>query len=430
MTVDRAVAIAQRLIRFDTQNWGGGRSNGEREAAEFVAGLLSACGLQPELIESVPGRTSVVTRWAGSDPSLPALVLHGHLDVVPAVAGEWTVDPFSGEIRDGMLWGRGAVDMKNVVGMMLAAVETLTGAGEQPRRDIVLAFFADEENGGVYGSQHVVRTRPELFAGAEYAISEVGGYSVDVDGRTGYLVQTGEKALVWLTLTASGTAAHGSSLGEGNAITRLAEAVARIGRHTWPVAQGDTTAELLRRLENLSGQRLDIAAPDLLMQTTGTAARYLRSSLRTTANPTGFAAGYKHNVIPGTASATIDARCFPGEEEATIALVEQLAGPHVQVERTHVDIGFENPTESPMLDTIAALLDEHDPGAVVLPYLMSAGTDSKALSTLGITGYGFAPLKLPPEFEFMAMFHGVDERVPVEAVAFGRRVLTDLIRRA
>ncbi|MBX3195981.1 MAG: M20/M25/M40 family metallo-hydrolase [Microbacteriaceae bacterium] len=419
--------IARDLIRFPTVNWGTGRSEGETQAAEYVATELTRLGLHPELIDSEPGRTSVVARVPGTDRDRPALVLHGHLDVVPAVAEDWSVDPFAGEIRDGMLWGRGAVDMKDMDAMILTALGDILEAGEAPPRDLVVAFFADEENGGVYGSHHLVDTRPELFAGATEAISEVGGYSIDVGGRRAYLLQTGEKALVWIRLTARGTTAHGSRVIPDNAVTKLARAVLAIGELDWPVQLTTTTAALLDELRTMLGEP-EGADPREVIAATGTAAGFLQATLRVTSNPTVLDAGYKHNVIPDRASALIDLRPFAGQEDEVLARVREAAGPDIEIEVLHHDIGLEAPFAGVLVDEMVAALQRADPGAPVLPYLMSGGTDNKALAKLGITGYGFAPLQLTPELDFPAMFHGVDERVPLAALAFGRRVLADLLR--
>ncbi len=244
--------IARDLIRFDTSNRGQGDANPEAEAAEYVARYLEGLGLTPITIESAPGRASVIARVPGSDSSLPALVLHGHLDVVPADPANWSVDPFAGVVKDGMLWGRGAVDMKDMCAMMLTAIGEIIRSGGLPRREVILAFFADEENGGVYGSHYLVSNHSELFSGAETAISEVGGYSIELNGSRAYLIQTGEKALDWIKLRARGTAAHGSRVWSDNAVTRLAEAVAALGRHEWPLALCDTTRRLI------SGDREDL----------------------------------------------------------------------------------------------------------------------------------------------------------------------------
>lgn len=420
------VAVARDLIRFDTSNWGGGRSHGEREAAEYVGAYLESLGLTPEYYEPIPRRTNVMARVPGRDRDKPALILHGHLDVVPAVAEDWSVDPFAGEIRDGMLWGRGAVDMKDMDAMILTSVAELLRAGEQPERDIILVFFADEENGGVEGSTLVVEHKPEWFAGATEAISEVGGYSITVGDRRAYLLQVGEKALIWLKLVARGRAGHGSRYHPENAVTRLAEAVAALGRTEWPIRLTATTQQLLDGLAELSG--VAPGDPDALADTTGAASGFIRSTLRTTTNPTGLTAGYKHNVIPDRAEALIDVRVLPGTEEAALADIRRIIGDEVDVEIVVQDIGLEVPFEGALVDEMVAALGRQDPGVPVIPYLMGGGTDNKALSRLGIAGYGFAPLRLPADLDFTGMFHGVDERVPLDALVFGQRVLTDLLR--
>jgi len=427
--LDATAVIARDLIRFDTTNYGEGKANGETEAAEYVAAQLTRIGLQPQLFDSDPGRTSVVTRVAGRNRDKPALVVHGHLDVVPADPRTWSVDPFAGEIKDGMLWGRGAVDMKNMDAMIITALDDILTTGRQPERDLVVAFFADEEDGGRRGSHHLVANHPELFDGATEAISEVGGYSIDLDGTRAYLLQTGEKALVWVKLVAHGQAAHGSRLVADNAITRLAEAVARIGREEWPITLTDTTRQLISELELLLGVSAQQIGADGVVLKTGTAAGFILATLRTTSNPTALTAGYKHNVIPDRAEALVDIRTLPGDEDAVLSRITELAGEHVDVEILHRDIGLETAFSGDLVETIVQTLGEHDPGAPVLPYLLSGGTDNKALSLLGITGYGFAPLRLPPELDFPGMFHGVDERVPLDSLTFGRDVLADFLLR-
>ena len=418
--------IARDLIRIDTTNWGEGRARGEREAAEYVGAFLEGLGLTPEYHEPVPRRTNVMARVPGRDRDRPALVLHGHLDVVPAIADDWSVDPFEGVVRDGMLWGRGAVDMKDMDAMILTATADLLRSGEQPARDLVLAFFADEEAGGVEGSALVVRDRPEWFAGATEAISEVGGYSIAVGDRRAYLLQVGEKALAWIRLIARGVAAHGSSQHRENAVTRLAEAVAALGRTEWPIALTPATERMLADLAALSGA--DPADADAVVAAAGPASRFLGATLRTTTNPTGLTAGYKHNVIPDRAEALIDVRTLPGTEDTVLADIRRIVGDGVTVEVAHQDIGLEVPFAGSLVDAMVAALGRHDPGAPVIPYLMGGGTDNKALAALGIDGYGFAPLRLPPELDFTGMFHGVDERVPIDALEFGRDVLADLLR--
>jgi len=419
--------IAQELIRFDTTNFGEGRSNGETDAAEYLGALLEQLDLVPEYVDAATGRTSVIARVEGADRTKPALVVHGHTDVVPADPTNWTVDPFGGVIRDGLLWGRGAVDMKNMDAMIIAALQDILGAGKRPARDLVIAFFSDEENGGVFGSHYVVDNRPELFAGATEAISEVGGYSVHLNGQRSYLLQTGEKALVWIKLVARGVAAHGSRVIPNNAITKLAEAVATLGRRDWPVHLTATTELLVSELARIMQVDPQKMGPEEIVLSTGTAAGFIQATLRTTTNPTLLKAGYKHNVIPDTAEALIDIRTLPGEEEQVLAEVRELIGDDIEIVVMHSDIGLENSFDGPLVDAMIGSLQAHDPGAPVLPYLLSGGTDNKALAKLGIKGYGFAPLQLPADLDFPAMFHGVDERVPLDALVFGRRVLGDLL---
>ena len=418
--------IARDLIRFDTSNWGNGVANSETEAAHYVGDYLASLGLTPTYIDSEPGRTSVITRVEGRNSDLPALVVHGHLDVVPVDPENWSVDPFAGEIRDGMLWGRGAVDMKDMDAMILTALREMHDTGQKPNRDLIVAFFADEENGGTFGSHHLVTRHPELFAGATEAISEVGGYSVTIGDQRAYLLQTGEKALMWATLTAHGDAAHGSRVIPNNAVTKLAEAVVKLGREQWPVEMTRTTSTLVAAVADILG--LDPTGdPRDIIRATGLAAGFLEPSLSTTSNPTQLSAGYKHNVIPDSASAAIDIRPLPGTEDTVLARVRDIIGPDIDISIATQDIGLENSFDAPIVDAMARALRAQDSDAVMLPYLLSGGTDNKALALLGIAGYGFAPLRLPADLNFPALFHGVDERVPLDALDFGHRVLTDFL---
>ncbi len=428
---DEVLGIAVDLLRIDSSNYGDGSGPCERAAAEYVATCLADVGLEPEVFESAPRRTNVVVRIPGSDPSLPALVVHGHTDVVPAEASDWSVHPFSGEERDGLLWGRGAVDMKDMDAMILSVVRRMVREGTTPRRDLVVAFFADEEAGGVYGARYAVDTRPELFEGATEAISEVGGYSVEVAGRRAYLLQTAEKGIAWLRLVAEGRAGHGSAVNTENAVTELSAAVARIGAHPWPMHLTPTVQHLLRGVADLTGlpyEPDDEAAVQRLVGALGTAQRFVAATLRNTVNPSRLDAGYKTNVVPGRATAELDCRFLPGQEEEIRSTVAALAGPKVRVETIHADVALEVPFAGGLVDAMSAALVAEDPDAVVLPYALSAGTDNKSLSRLGITGYGFAPVRLPADLDFPALFHGVDERIPVDALRFGARVLDRLLR--
>jgi acetylornithine deacetylase/succinyl-diaminopimelate desuccinylase-like protein len=424
---DEVARICRELIRIDTSNYGGNEGPGERAAAEYTAGLLEEVGLQSEIFESAPGRASVVARMAGEDPSAPALVVHGHLDVVPAQKEDWQIDPFSGEERDGLIWGRGAVDMKDMDAMILAVARNMARTGLRPKRDLIFAFFADEEAGGKYGARWAVENRPELFDGAAEAISEVGGFSATIGGKRAYMLQTAEKGIAWLRLAATGRAGHGSQLSTDNAVTRLAAAVGRIGAHQWPIELTDTTRRFLDGVTELTGVEFDPDNPDILLKELGTVARFVGATLQNTSNPTVLKAGYKDNVIPGLAEARIDARTLPGQDELVLAKIRELAGEGVEVSYVHQDCALEVPFAGNLVDAMVDSLAAEDPDAVVLPYTLSGGTDNKSLARLGITGYGFAPLRLPADLDFTGMFHGVDERVPVDSLKFGTRVLGRLL---
>jgi acetylornithine deacetylase/succinyl-diaminopimelate desuccinylase-like protein len=428
-TAEREVVdICRDLIAIDTSNYGDDSGPGERKAAELVATLLSEVGLEPELVESGPKRANVVARIPGADPSRPALLVHGHLDVVPARPADWQVDPFSGDVVDDCVWGRGAVDMKDMDAMILAAVRELVRSGERPPRDLVVALLADEEAGGNHGATWIVHERPDLIEGVGEAISEVGGFSTTIAGRRAYLLQTAEKGIRWLRLVAHGRAGHGSQVNDDNAVTRLCEAVARVGTHSWPLQITPTVRAFLAGVEEITGVPLDPEDPDALVATLGTTARFVGATLRTTTNPTVLDGGYKHNVIPGEASALIDCRFLPGGEEHLVETVQQLAGEGVEVRTVHQGVSLEWPFEGDLVDAMVAALRAEDPEGVVLPYCLSGGTDNKNFSEAGVVGYGFAPLRLPPELDFSGMFHGVDERVPVDSLRFGVRTLSRFLR--
>jgi acetylornithine deacetylase/succinyl-diaminopimelate desuccinylase-like protein len=421
---DDAVEILRDLIRFESVNDGTGRGKGEREAAEYVAGKLAEVGLEPVVLESAQNRTSVVARVAGEDSSRGALLIHGHLDVVPAEPKEWTYDPFAAEVADGCVWGRGAVDMLDMDAMTLAVVRDRLRAGRKPPRDVVLAFVADEEAGGVFGAQWLVENHPQLFEGCTEAISEVGGFSLSVnDDLRLYLIETAQKGMAWMRLTAAGTAGHGSMINDDNAVTLLAEAVARIGRHEFPIHVTKTVRAFLDAVGEAFEVELDPDDMEATVAKLGPMARIIGATLRNTANPTMLDAGYKQNVIPGYAHANIDGRFLPGFEDAFEEEVDALLGPGITREYVHYDIALETEFEGALVDAMSRALKAEDPGARPVPYTLSGGTDAKSFSRLGMRCFGFSPLRLPAELDFAGMFHGVDERVPLDALAFGTRVL-------
>ncbi|WP_425394161.1 M20/M25/M40 family metallo-hydrolase [Actinomadura oligospora] len=428
---DEVVRICQELIRIDTSNPGDHSGPGEREAAEYVVGQLEEVGLRPRVFESHPGRASVVARIEGEDPTRDALLLHGHLDVVPAQAEDWTHDPFGGEIADGCVWGRGAVDMKDMDAMMLAVVRQRLREGRRPPRDVVLAFLADEEAGGTWGAQWLVKEHPELFAGCSEAVGEVGGFSLTVPGdKRMYLIETAEKGLAWMRLTADGTAGHGSMVHPDNAVTAVAEAVGRLGRHEFPIRLTKTVRAFLERACLAYGVEFDPENPERCLAEIGPLARMIGATLRHTLNPTRLDAGYKTNVIPQSATAQVDGRFLPGYEDDFFSTVDELLGPDVRREFVHHDQAVETEYDGALVAAMEAALISEDSGALPVPYCLSGGTDAKAFARLGMRCFGFAPLRLPPELDFSGMFHGVDERVPVDGLRFGVRVLDDFLDRS
>jgi acetylornithine deacetylase/succinyl-diaminopimelate desuccinylase-like protein len=428
--LDEVVEFTSDLIRIDTTNRGGGDCQ-ERPAAEYAAARLAETGLEPTLLERTRGRTNVVARIEGTDPSADALLLHGHLDVVPAEARDWSVHPFSGEVRDGVVWGRGAVDTKNMDAMILSVVRGWARQGVRPRRDLVIAFTADEEASAEDGSGFLADEHPHLFEGCTEGVSESGAFTFhDGSGRELYPIAAGERGTGWLKLTARGRAGHGSKVNRENAVTRLAAAIARIGEHEWPLRLTPTVRAALTELAALHGIETDLSDVDALLDKLGPAAKLVEATVRNSANPTMLDAGYKINVIPGEAVAYVDGRYLFGAEDEFRATLDRLTGPDVEWEFQHREVALQSPLDSPTYARMRAAVEEFAPEGHVVPYCMSGGTDAKQFSRLGITGYGFTPLKLPVDYDYGALFHGVDERVPVEALHFGVRVLDRFLRTA
>jgi acetylornithine deacetylase/succinyl-diaminopimelate desuccinylase-like protein len=431
MAEDEVVGLASDLIRIDTTNTGDPDTLvGERAAAEYVAGKLDDVGFEVTYLESgAAGRGNVIARLPGAEPQRGALLVHGHLDVVPADASEWSVHPFSGAVQDGYLWGRGAVDMKDMLAMTIAVARRFRRDGIIPPRDLVFAFLADEEAGGLQGSHWLVEHRPDLFEGCTEAISEVGGFSLTVrEGRRLYLIQTAEKGIKWMRLRARAQAGHGAVVHEDNAVTALCEAVARLGNHRFPLVMTDSVQEFLTAVGEETG--LDFSGDNLegAVAKLGGLARIVGATLRDTANPTMLDAGYKANVIPSTAEAVVDCRVLPGRQAAFEREVDEVLGPDITREWVLSMPPVETTFDGDLVAAMDAAIVQEDPGARTVPYMLFGGTDAKAFSQLGIRCFGFAPLRLPPDLDFAALFHGIDERVPVDGLIFGTRVLDRFLR--
>jgi acetylornithine deacetylase/succinyl-diaminopimelate desuccinylase-like protein len=421
--MSEVVDICRDLIRIDTTNFGTDDGPGERKAAEHVAGLLEEVGIETRVVETAPGRTNVMARWGGDGTRTDALLLHGHLDVVPAAAEDWTVHPFSGEVQDGYVWGRGAVDMKDFDAMLLSVVRERQRTGRVPTRPIVLCFTADEEAGGHFGAEILVRDHPDVFEGCTEAVGEVGGFSTTVRGRRLYLIEAAEKGMAWMRLTARGTAGHGSMVNRDNAVTEIAAAVARIGAHEWPVRLTPTMRTLLGTVGALAGTDVTPANARDLVGEFGGATRMLGAVISNTTNPTMLSAGYKVNVVPTEASAHVDGRFLPGYEDEFFRTLAELCGENVSVDYVSNQPAWETPYDGALVDAMNRSLLAEDPDALVAPFLMSGGTDAKHFRNLRMRSYGFTPLRLPEDLDFTALFHGVDERVPIDALEFGERVM-------
>ena len=424
---NETITLCQEMIRIPSVNYGEGKGD-EKAMAEYVASKLAEVGIKSELIETAPNRVNVVAKVEGADQSRPGLVLHGHIDVVPANAADWSVDPFSGVIKDGFIWGRGAVDMKDMDAMILATVRIWQRIGYKPPRNILLVFFADEEAGSNYGSRWLVKHRPEIFDGYSEAVSEVGGFSVTITGEHRlYLIEAAQKGIQWMKLTAKGTAGHGSFINQNNAVTKVADAVARIGKYEWPQLETKTSNVFFRKIAELTGDKYDAKNVKPLLQHLGDAVKMLGATISNTANPTMLEAGYKVNVIPQSASAMVDGRFLPGHENQLQETIKKLAGDEIEIEVLTRDIALEVEFAGPLVKAMCDAISGEDSAGIPVPYLMSGGTDNKALHDLGIVGYGFSPLKLPKDLDFFALFHGVDERVPIDGLKFGVRVLYEFL---
>jgi len=423
-----AISICQTLIRIPSVNFGEGKGD-EAAVAAKVVDLLKEVGISSRIYESAPGRCNVIAHIKGQDESRSGLVVHGHLDVVPANAEDWSVEPFSAQIKEGMIWGRGAIDMKNMDAMIIAIFRMWARKGIKPPRNIVLAFFADEEAGSLFGSRWMVANHPEVFAGCTEAISEVGGFSVTVaGGKRLYFIEAAQKGIHWMKLSASGRAGHGSMMNPENALTRISEAVSKIGNYEWPQRYTKTVKILFKKIAEVTGKKYDERDLRPLLDEIGPMARMIGATLQNTANPTMLDAGYKANVIPQSANAVIDGRFLPGLESELNETIRQIIGPEISIETITHDIALETDFDGDLVEAMNQSILRFDSEGIPVPYLMSGGTDNKALSELGIIGYGFSPLQLPPDLDFMALFHGVDERVPIEGIKFGVNVLEDFLR--
>ena len=433
---EEAVTLLRDLLRIDTTNSPDVAPN-ETEAAQFLAALLEREGLEPEVLESKPGKGNVVCRLKGSGEAAPVL-LSGHLDVVPADPSKWSRDPFAADIHEGFIWGRGAIDMKNMVAMEVIALCLVKRLGLPLKRDLIFAGVADEEAGCEWGSLWLARNHPDKVRG-EYAISEIGGFTLHVAGQRFYPVQVAEKGMCWMTIRARGTSGHGSIPNRDNPLEKIGRAAAllasqRLPRHNTPVVLRylDTLASHSKVPNNLVLKALATPLCDHVLDHVfpePSLAALFDANLHNTANPTVIQGGLKVNQVPDEALLRVDGRLLPGFTGADLVReIETLIGPSYEITIDQEMPACETPFDDPIADLITAILHEHDPGAAVVHTMIPGFTDAKAWSMLDMKCWGFSPVDLPAGVNFSAMFHGVDERIPVAGFKWGTRALFQLVR--
>jgi len=446
---DACVEDLRALIRIPSVNPPGipagaaGRDStgGETAAATYCAEVLTSAGIPADVLEVAPGRGSCFARLAAEGPNTePPLILLSHLDVVPVEAESWSHDPFGAELIDGVVWGRGAVDMKDMVAMELAVMLALHRSGIDLKRDVIFAAVADEEAGGEFGALRWVRDRPQVFSDASgrpaaAALNEVGGYSITIGERRAYAIQVAEKGIIWTRLRATGTPSHGSMPSPDNAAIKLADAVGRLARQprrarVIPVVQGFFEGLGLGEVAALAERGADVEARDALAAKVEDPVlrRSLDAMLRDTVTPNVIHVGTKMNVVPGRGEAEVDVRTLPGTDQgAFLAELQAVAGEAVTVESVMTMPPVEWPADAEIVGLMDTALRRADPDATPLPMMITLGTDAKALGLLGIPTYGFAPLRLEPDVPYLSLFHATDERIPVSALRFGLPVLYEVV---
>ena len=429
-----AIDHFKALLKIPTINPPGN----ERPAAEYLARVLGAEGIECRLIEAEPSRTNLVARLRG-DGSKPPLLLNGHLDVVPVERESWDHDPFAAIEADGCIWGRGAIDMKNMVTMSAMSLVLLARQKKKLSRDVIFAAVADEETGAHRGSLHLVEKHPELVR-SEYVLNEVGGYTMTIGGDSYYPIQVAEKGICWFELTAEGEAGHGSMPHENNAIVHLARVLQRLAAAKLPLHVTPVVRDFLRATSRstpfpagaLQRQLVNPRFADFILgrlkRAQPLAARRVNAMLRNTVSPTLLAAGSKVNVIPSRARGTIDGRVIPGVAMQTfLDEIQTIVGKSARISVLDAHDGVTFPSQTPLYDAICASIARHDPDGIPVPYMVPAFTDSFAYARLGAVCYGFSPTKLAPGMDFTGMYHGHNERIPRDGFLWGLRVLYELL---
>jgi acetylornithine deacetylase/succinyl-diaminopimelate desuccinylase-like protein len=426
------VELLQQLIRFDTTNPPGN----EGECIAFVRGLLEEAGCEVELYAKEPARPNLVSRLRGSGERAPVL-LQGHVDVVTTAGQDWARPPFGGELVDGYVWGRGALDMKGGVAMMVSAF--LRAAREQTPLpgDVILCVLADEENGGDYGAKFLVEDHAHLFEGVRWSLGEFGGFTLELGGRRLYPIQVAEKQICWLKGRVPGRAGHGAMIQRGGTMSRLARFLRDLDRKRMPVHVTPPARAMIEAMANaVSRPQRDVLLAllkprltDRVLPLLGERAKTMEPLLRNTVNATIVHAGEKVNVVPAFVDIQLDARALPGfGPDDVIGELRELVGADIELELVRYDAGPPEPRLD-QFEALASIIRELEPGAVPVPLLQAGVTDARFFAQLGIQNYGFLPLKLPGDFRFTNLIHAPDERVPAEAIEFGAEAVFRALQR-
>jgi acetylornithine deacetylase/succinyl-diaminopimelate desuccinylase-like protein len=419
----RPVELLQRLIRFDTTNPPGNES----ACIAFIRETLAAAGIESSIFARDPGRPNLIARIRGRGEA-PPLLLYGHVDVVTTAHQEWTHPPFGGEVADGHIWGRGTLDMKSGVAMFLAAFLRAHLERASLPGDVIFCAVADEENTGEYGAKFLVNEHPEQFTGVRYALGEIGGFTTYFAGRALYPVMVAEKQSCFVTATVRGPGGHGSMPIRGGATAKLANFLSALDNHRLPVHITPSAERMISAIADAlpgeAGERmralLNPAYTDVMLNQLGPLAAGIDPILHNTASPTIIRGGEKINVIPSEIAVQLDGRILPGfTADDLVAELRALAGPDVEIAAPLSDTYQAIEPDMGLFATLAGILREADPNGTPVPMILTAVTDGRHFRRLGIQTYGFMPMKLPPEFEFTRMAHAADERIPVEAMAFG-----------
>jgi len=404
---NEALDCLRALIRLDTTNPPGN----ERIAADYIADALAAHGVESVIRESAPTRASLIARHPGTDSSKGALLLSSHTDVVPVERSGWTREPFSGEIADGCVWGRGAIDMKSKCATDLVLMTALKRAGAKPDRDVIMAAVADEEAGSDYGAKFLVERHPELVR-ASYVLNEVGGFTIHLRNRRFYPIQIAEKGFVTIKMKVTAMPGHGSMPRSDTAISRIAELITKIVKT--PMRK-NVSPFMRKTLEEL-GVPVDSAGP------------LFQPMLANTVSPTILRAGYKDNVIPGEATIVLDGRTLPGEDpESFMAELREIVGPEPTFELIKTAPPAETSPNTPLFELIKETIEAADPGSRAIPWMIPGATDNKFYSKLGAACYGFSPVRLEPHMPFGSLYHGNDERLPIEGFNWGLKVYAEVV---